>query len=49
MVIHSQGQNSGKVDQKAAINYSLRNDTGGNCNVQFQDCWIGSVRSRPGE
>ena len=50
MAIHSNGQNSGKVDQKVtAINYSLVNDTGGNCPVNFTDCWIGSVRSRPGE
>jgi hypothetical protein len=44
MTIHSQGQNSGKVSQKVTtINYSFRNDTGGNCSVNFKDFWIGGA------
>jgi hypothetical protein len=50
MTISTSGSNSGTTTQKInTINYSFRNDTGGNCPTNFQDLWIGSVRSKPGD
>jgi Trypsin len=50
MTIHTSGSNSGTTTQKITmINYDLQNDTGGNCSTHFQDCWVGSVRSKPGD
>jgi hypothetical protein len=48
--VYTSGANSGNTTQKiTTTNYSLRNDTGGNCSTNFQDVWIGSVRSKPGD
>lgn len=50
MTIHTSGSNSGTTTQKiTTINYDYSDDTGGNCETHFQDCWIGSVRSKPGD
>lgn len=50
MDIITYGQNTKGSTQKVhSINYSTREDTGGNCSTSFSDLWLGSVRSKPGD
>lgn len=39
----------GSTQQIKTINYSTREDTGGNCSTSYSDLWLGSVRSKPGD
>lgn len=50
MQIHTSGSNSGTTTQKiTTINYDYSDSTRSGCQTHFQDCWIGSVRSKPGD